>query len=314
MDVHNKTFASILNTLTDAFMIMDAGGRIAQFNTIAVQITGYASFETKGMTYKDIFKTAPYDADYPFNGKDISQKVNYKRTLELTRKDGIKVPVECTRSILMDSDGHMTGMVEAFKDISRTKGLEDNFIYSESKYRRLFENTKDMIFIISKQGRIIEINQAMVDLLDYKDKKEVYLLANIEHIFIDPIHWQVCKKHINLNGFVQDFEVGFKKKDGTRLHGCLSVSIFRDDNGNIIGYEGIAKDITARMDSFRRLYKHHQELLLLNTVALSINSSQDLNEMLAIALHKAMALLNFSIGTIFLINHVKGTFELQTRK
>jgi PAS domain S-box-containing protein len=314
MNVHNKTIAAILNTLTDAFMIMDVNGRIDHFNNTAARITGYESFEARGMNDKDIFKTDSYDADYPFNDKDITPKTNYKRNLELTRKDGIKIPVECTRNILMGSDGQMCGKIEVFKDISRIKGLEDDFVYSESKYRRLFENSKDMIFIISKEGRIIKINQAMVDLLDYKEKKEVYLLDNIEHIFINSIHWQVCKKHIDLNGFVQDFEVGFKKKDGTRLHGCLSVSIFRDDTGNIVGYEGIAKDITARMDSFRRLYKHHQELLLLNTVALSINSSQNLNEVLTIALNEAMKLLNFSIGTIFLINHAKGKFELQTRK
>ncbi|MBC8440143.1 MAG: hypothetical protein H8D87_10700, partial [Deltaproteobacteria bacterium] len=148
----------------------------------------------------------------------------------------------------------------------------------------------------------------------YTKKEDLYLLGNIKHIFIDPIHWHVCKKHIDLNGFVQDFEVGFKKKDGTRLHGSLSANIFLDDNGNIVGYEGIAKDITARMDSFRRLYKHHQELVLLNTVSLTMNSSQNLKQVLNTALNEAMKLLNFSIGTIFLINHDQAQFELQTWK
>jgi PAS domain S-box-containing protein len=192
--------------------------------------------------------------------------------------------------------------------------LENSLQDSEFKYRRLFESTKDMVFIISLEGAFLDINQAMVDLLDYRKKEELYLLSNIEYIFIDPIHWHVCKKQIDINGFVQDFEVGFKKKDGTRLHGCMSVNPFLDDHGNIIGYEGIAKDITARMDSFRSLYKHHQELLLLNTVALAINSSKNLEDVLDTALNAAMKLLNFSMGTIFLINHNKAEFELQTQK
>ncbi|MCK4767385.1 MAG: PAS domain S-box protein [Desulfobacula sp.] len=313
MDMHNKSIAAILNNLSDAFMIMDANGRINYFNNIATRITGYTNVETMGMKCKNILKTA-CDKGCPLNNGDITQKTNYKRKLEIIRKDGTKVPVECTRSLLVDSDGLILGVVEIFKNISQVKNLEDSLIYSEFKYRRLFESTKDMIFIISKESMIIETNQATVNLLDYKDKEELYLLDNIEHIFIDPIHWHVCKKHIDLNGFVQDFEVGFKKKDGTRLHGSLSANVFLDDNGNIVGYEGIAKDITARMDSYGRLYKHHQELLLLNTVSLTMNSSQNLKEVLDTALNEAMKLLNFSIGTIFLINHDQAEFELQAWK
>jgi len=313
MDMNNKSFAAVLNNLSDALMIMDAKGRITYFNNVAARITGYAKFEAKALKCTDLL-TAMEGSDCPFNDGDITARHNYTRELEITRKNGTKIPVESTRTLLIDSDGHLSGVVEMFKDISQGHRLEDNLIYSEFRYRRLFESTKDIIFIISKDDKIIEINQAMVDHLGYTDKQELYGLGNIKHIFIDPIHWHVCKKHINLSGFVRDFEVGFKKKDGTRLHGSLSANIFLDDHGNIVGYEGIAKDITARMDSFRRLYKHHQELVLLNTVSLTMNSSQNLKQVLNTALNEAMKLLNFSVGTIFLINHDQARFELQNWK
>ncbi len=313
MDLYNKSIAAILNNLSDAFMIMDASGRINYFNDVAAQITGYTSIEVMNMKCSKLLKTAYCDKCCLFNNQNAAPK-NYKRELEITRKNGTKIPVECTTSILIDSAGLMFGAVETFKDISQIKSLENSLKYSEFKYRLLFESTKDMIFIVSLDGKFIDINQAMADLLDYNGKEELYLLENIERIFIDPIHWNVCRKHIDLNGFIQDFEVGFKKKDGTRLHGCLSANVFLDDNGHIIGYEGIAKDITARMDSFRNLYKHHQELLLLNTVALAINSSQNLDDVLPTALNEVMKLLNFSIGAIFLINNDKASFELHTEK
>jgi len=314
MDLHNKSVAAILNNLSDAFMIMDANGKINYFNTVAARITGHTISEARGMKCREILKTPYCETDCPFSINKFTQKTNYKRELEITRKDGIKIPVECTRNILIDSDGLIFGAVETFKDISQIKCLENSLKYSEFKYRRLFESTKDMVFIISLEGLFLDINQAMVDLLDYEEKDDLYGLRNIEQIFIDPIHWHVCKKQIDLNGFIQDFEVGFKKKDGTRLHGCLSANVFLDDNKKIIGYEGIAKDITARMDSFRNLYKHHQELLLLNTVALTLNSSQNLDDVLHTALNSVMKLLNFSIGTIFLINHDKALFELHSHK
>lgn len=314
MDLHNKSVAAILNNQSEAFMIMDVNGRINYFNHVAAKITGYSGLEAKGMKCKDILKTKACRSDCPFNNKGVTKKANFKRELIITRKDGKKIPIQSTRNMLIDSDGLMFGAVEVFQDISQIKVLEENLKHSEFKYRRLFESTKDMIFIISREGDFLDINQAMVDLLDYREKQELYSLGNIEHILIHPIHWEVCKKQISLNGFVQDFEVGFKKKDGTRLHGSLSVSVFKDENQNIIGYEGIAKDITARMDSFRNLYKHHQELLLLNTVALTMNSSQNLENVLHTALNEVMKLLNFSMGAIFLINREKTTFELQIHK
>jgi len=314
MDLHKNSISTIVNNLSDAFMIMDVNGRIDYFNAVASKITGYTNQEARDMTCRDILKSTDCKTDCPLCNKKFIKEDSYKRDVVIVLKGGTKIRVESTRNILWDSDGVMVGGAEIFKDISQMECLENSLKYSEIKYRRLFESTKDMVFIISPEGFFLDINQAMVDLLDYKEKKDLYELGNIEQVFIDPIHWQVCKKQIDLHGFVQDFEVGFKKKDGTRLHGCLSVNVFLDDNKKIIGYEGIAKDVTARMDSYRNLYKHHQELLLLNTVALTMNSSQNLDDVLNTALTSVMKLLNFTMGTIFLINRDKSRFELHSRK
>ena len=205
-------------------------------------------------------------------------------------------------------------MVKDKPSNSKLKCLEENLKHTEYKYRRLFESTTDMIFIISTDGRFLDINQALVNLLEYQNKQELLSLTFINKMFITPIHWKVFKEQMDMNGFVKDFEVGFKKKDGTRLHCCLSANTFKNDNNVIIGYEGIAKDITARMDAFCNLYKNHQELLLLNTIAVTMNSSQDLDTVLTTALCDVMKLLRFNIGAIFLINHEKGSFELKTHQ
>lgn len=290
-------------------MIMDARGRVEFLNGVGEKITGYTSLEARGMRCHELFKSATCDTGCSFRFDLGTKKICNKQELVITHKDGTLIPIESSTSTIVDTDGIVTGAVEVFKDISKIKRLEDGLKDSEYKYRRLFESTKDMIFITSKSGRFLDFNQALVDLLGYKEKKDLYDLYFIEKIFIDIIHWQVFQKQILLNGYVKDFEAGFKTKDGSRLHCSLSANAVRDDSGNIIGYEGIAKDITPRMDAFRNLYKNHQELLLLNTIAVTMNSVHELNEVLSIALTKVMKLLDFSIGVIFLINHEKGIFE-----
>lgn len=295
-------------------MIMNASGKVEFLNSVAEKITGYKNSEARSMRCDELFNSSACRTDCLFRCNTGIKKVSYKRELIITRKDGRQIPIECTTSAIIDTDGAMAGAVEVFRDISKIKLLEDNLKDYEYKYRRLFESTKDMIFITSHDGRFVDFNQSLVDLLGYKSKRQLYSLKFLKEIFIDIMHWQVFQKQIDLNGYVKDFEAGLKTKDGSRLHCSLSANAVTDEKGEIVGYEGIAKDITPRMDAFRNLYKHHQELLLINTIAVTMNSVHDLSTVLSTALNEVMDLLDFSIGAIFLINHKKGNFEHKAQK
>jgi PAS domain S-box-containing protein len=171
-----------------------------------------------------------------------------------------------------------------------------------------------MIFITSRDGLIKDVNQAGVELLGYRSKQELLLLVSVEKVHDNPLHWKVFKKQIDRHGFVKDFEAGFKRKDGTRIHCLVSGNAVRDGDGEIIGYEGIVKDITARMDAIRNVKQRHRELSLLNPVALAMNMTQDLDDVLMTALKKVLEVLNLSCGSIFLIDHEMSAFSLKVQK
>jgi len=171
-----------------------------------------------------------------------------------------------------------------------------------------------MIFITSTDGKIREVNQACVDLLGYSSKDEVVSLANIEEIYDNPVHWKVFQKQINLHGFVKDFDSNFRKKNGTRVHCLLSGNAVRDDVGQIIGYEGIAKDITARMDAIRNFRQRHLEMRILNSVALAMNKNQNLDTILMTALRKLLKALNLPSGAIFLIENTNRAFSVRAQQ
>ncbi|MFH1152382.1 MAG: PAS domain S-box protein [Pseudomonadota bacterium] len=300
----NKSLSAILNHLSDAFMVMDNNGRVNYFNTLAEQITGYSAAEARKMTGREILRTegGHCQDNCPFNSPSSTRKTSVQRELLIRRKDSSRLPVECTTSVLIDDHGMIIGAVDVFKDISRIKGLEDELRNTEFKYRRLFEGSKDMIFITSATGGFLDVNPACVELLGYDTKQDLFALASIQLVFSVPVHWKVFKTQIDRNGFVKDFEAGFRKIDGTRLHCLLSGNAVKDNRGIIIGYEGIAKDITARMDAFRSLYRRNEELQLLNTVAVTMNSAQDLDQVLPRVLVQVMELLKLDIGAIVLIN------------
>ena len=309
-----KDLLQILNNLPDGLFTMDKEGRITYFNSAAERITGISASDAVGTHCRQIFKTTTCQLGCPNKNSPQIEKNVYNRVFAVTTLDGRTLSITSSISVLKDHAGNVIGGLQVFKDVSDRKRLEDNLRLSESKYRRIFEGSKDMIFITSKDGVIKDVNPAAVDLLGYSSKKELLSLFSIEEVYHIPMHWQVFKKQIDRHGFVKDFEAGFKRKDGTRMHCLLSGNAVRTENEEIIGYEGIVKDITARMDAIRDLQKHHRELSLLNAVALVMNATQDLDDILMTALKNVLEVLNLTSGGIFLIDHEKSTFALRVQQ
>jgi PAS domain S-box-containing protein len=197
---------------------------------------------------------------------------------------------------------------------STLKELENHLRFSEGNYRRLFEGSKDMIFITDRKGVFEDVNQACVDLLGYADKSELFALSSVESIYAKVMHWTVFKEQIDRHGFVKDFEAQFRKKDLGRIHCLISGQAVRGIHGEITGYQGIAKDITARMDAIRNFRQRHRELWVLSTVAFAMNRSLNLNSILLTALEKVLKVLNLSAGGIFLIDKNHSEFVLRAEK
>jgi PAS domain S-box-containing protein len=304
----------ILDNLPDGLFTMNKEGRITYFNPAAERITGITASDAMGMHCRQIFKTATCQIG-GLSKKSVQIEKNvYNRVFAVTTLDGRTLSIISSISVLKDHTGNVIGGVQVFKDFSDRKRLEDELRHSESKYRRIFEGSKDMIFITSKDGVIKDVNQAALDLLGYISKKELLSLLSIEEVYNNPMHWEVFKKQIDRYGFVKDFEAGFRRKDGTRMHCLLSGNAVRSKDNEIVGYEGIAKDITARMDAIRSLQKHHRELSLLNAVALVMNATQELDDILMTALDNVLEVLNLTAGAIFLIDHDASAISLRVQK
>lgn len=304
----------ILNNLPEGLFTMDIDGKITYFNSAAEQMTGLSAFDAMGMQCSRVFNCPACETDCPLKSAARSEKEVYNREVSVAGPDGKKIPVICSFSRLKGPDGKVVGGVEVFIDISDRKHLENDLRISERKYRRIFEGSKDMILIISKDGAIKDVNQAGVELLGYASKQELLELQSVEEIYDNPKHWQVFRKQIHRDGFFKDFEAGFKKKDGARLHCLQSGTADRGKDGKITGYESITKDITARMDAIRSFRKRHWELWLLNSVAFAMNKAQELDEILDTALTKVLEVLKLSSGGIFLIDHEKPAFSLRVHK
>ncbi|NOZ04525.1 MAG: PAS domain S-box protein [FCB group bacterium] len=113
---------------------------------------------------------------------------------------------------------------------------------AEEKFRTLFEESRDAIYISEKKGTIIEMNQAGLNLFGYS--RDEMMGMKVTNLYVDPNERKRFIKEIDRIGYVEDFEAMLRKKDGTDMICLISAVVRRDAAGKIIGYQGIIRDVT----------------------------------------------------------------------
>jgi len=226
---------------------------------------------------------------------------------EMTKvsKGNLNVHIEPTRpdeiGLLADSFNRMV------EDLRKS---QEALVDAERKYRRIFENSKDMIYITSVGGKFLDVNQAGVEMLGYTNKKEL-MNIHIKDIYLHLEDRKKFQSEITQKGFVKDFEVKLKRKDGTPMDCLITANIRQEEEGVITGYEGIIKDISFRKNAEKELLQKTEQLQTLYDLSVLINQTLDLKEVLPIALDRATHLTRFEMGGIYLFREEEGVLELK---
>jgi PAS domain S-box-containing protein len=134
---------------------------------------------------------------------------------------------------------------ELQKESAERKRAEDALRESESKYRTLFNESRDAIYITSREGEFLDANQALLELFGY-DRQELLDELNVREIYSSPDDRDRFQQEIEQMGSVREYGVKFRKKNGTQMDCLLSSTVRRSKEGDILGYQGIIRDVTEQ--------------------------------------------------------------------
>jgi PAS domain S-box-containing protein len=169
-----------------------------------------------------------------FNGETLHRTMYNKQANKFY--DIVEIP-------LKNEDG-TTSKLSIYRDVSARKRQEEKLRDSESQYRNLFEHVGCGVFISSKEGKFLDANQALQDMLGYSTREELLKIDLPNDLYLRPEDRQKFIDAIEHEGRVINLEVEFKKKDGTPIPVLLTGHVRYDQRGEVIGYEGINVDQT----------------------------------------------------------------------
>lgn len=244
MEKSDPGFRALLRNMHYGVFTFDLEGRFTFVNDVIVKRSGYPREWYVGKSLFDVVRPQERDevrkhfkatargdqvAPYEFSFVKAADEIAWAHISTTPIKEG----------------GQIVGVLGVMLDITKRVQSERALIESEEKYRRLFEESRDAIFITDNEGRLTDVNRAFLNLFGYK-KEEIAGLRAID-TYLNREECLTYMKEVEQEGFVEDFVVKLKKKDGTVMECLLNGTPLRGVDGMIRGYQGIARQETGRI-------------------------------------------------------------------
>jgi diguanylate cyclase (GGDEF)-like protein/PAS domain S-box-containing protein len=231
-----------LENLSDAVVQTDGDGRIVGWNPAAARLYGFAEAEVLGRTPE--LWLPPGDADRVIGEilDAVDREGRWSGEIRFARRDGSSGITETTVVPVLDERGRRAGTLGVNRDVTERRRAEAALRESEERYRALFEESRDAIYMTGEAGRFEAVNQASLELFGYA--REEMLGMELRDLCVDPTDCERMDAEIERAGSVRDHEVRLRRSDGGVVD-CL-MSATRRSGGRGGAVQGIVHDISER--------------------------------------------------------------------
>ncbi|MEA5420376.1 EAL domain-containing protein [Spirulina sp. CCNP1310] len=173
--------------------------------------------------------------------------------VSLTAREMPFADYECEILELMARD--LGRFMAAHRGELHRQSVESALRYSEMKYRSIFENITQGIFQTTLDGRYLNANPFLAQLYGYDSPVDLIMnLTDIGHqLYVDPQRRQELAARTQTEGIVYHAESQVYRRDRTIIWVSETQRAVRDQQGNLLYFEGTVEDITARRHAEEQL-------------------------------------------------------------
>src|SRR5579871_4745437 len=226
---------SLIEASLDPLVTISPEGKITDVNEGSIKVTGVPREKLIGTDFSDYFTE-------PDKAREGYQQVFAKGfvtdyPLTVRHKDGRLTDVLYNASVYKDARGNVLGVFAAARDVTEQK--------KASQYARsLIEASLDPLVTISPEGKITDVNEGSIKVTGVP--REKLIGADFSDYFTEPEKAREGYQQVFAKGFVTDYPLTIRHKDGRLTDVLYNASVYKDTQGEVLGVFAAARDVTAQ--------------------------------------------------------------------
>ncbi len=273
-----------------ALMTTDPLGIISDVNRQMCEMTGYSRQELIGSPFKDYF-TDPRRAEEGIRQVLAEDRVtNYE--LVTRSRSGPETVVSYNATTFRSANGKLKGVFAAARDITAQKRLEEDLRQAQNYTRGLIEASVDALLTVDAELLVTDVNEQTLRLTGYS--REELIGSPFPGYFTEPARAVDGVKKTLGEGFVTDYVLVLRSRNGRETLVSFNASVFKDAAGQVRGVFASARDITEQKRLEEQLRRQNEELEEQNRRVQQANRLK--SEFLANMSHELRTPLNAIIG------------------
>ncbi len=247
--------AAIVESSMDAIFSKTPEGKIISWNNGAALLYGYSPEEIIG---KHVSIIVPAEKSKELN--EIMRRLNAGESIinfETIRikKNKENFFVSLTISPIKNAKGETVAFSTVGQNIDIRKKAEEYLRISEQKYKNFFEFAPVGIYTSDSEGKILSANLAFANILGCNTPEESLKLNLSRDIYLNKEIRKEIIKYYEKTDSPADVEVQWKKQNGETIWIQLNFHSIKDTNGDLLHYEGFARDITKHKKGEEQILK-----------------------------------------------------------
>jgi PAS domain S-box-containing protein len=199
-------------------------------------------------------------------------------------------------------DTGVSGTVHIIRDTTARRAAEE-------RYRTLFEQVREGVFVSTPDGRVVDCNDAFVHLLGYENRDELLAKTIAQSFYVNPTDRIKFTQQMEREGMVRNFEVKLRRRDGTMVTVLENSYATKTASGNIIRYHGVLLDVTDMKKAEDEIRRRNRELEALNAVVVLASQSFDLDEIMNLVLRHLVGIFQSDTAAIMLCDQETRTLR-----
>jgi two-component system NtrC family sensor kinase len=282
----HRQWANTFDSIQDLVLLHDSEFRIMKANQALLQRLRQAPADVTGHCCEDVLPRVSEWKQCPYcRGKAATFD---------------EVPDPCFGGYAMVSTSTYTEQGSQQKGTIHVVHDNTDRRLAEEKYRLLFEQAQEGVFVAADCGMLVDCNDAFVRMLGFNSRDDLMAVDLETQIYASEEQRRIFRQELEQRNTVQNFEVALRRKDGTQMTALMSSFANRDASGKIERYQGFLLDITEKKRAEDEIRRRNRELNALNSMAVIAAQSFDLDEILNLTLRQVISLFQAESGVIYL--------------